>query len=1103
MTQLRFVGDWNVWGAAMTAIGLAAMAWMFYRRQTRSRSGWAYRVLPILRATVVALLVFTLAGPALHHRWIEGQLAKVLLCVDGSQSMTLADPAMEPGRKILLAVRLGMLDEEVLPKDILGARQALQRAKSIRIAAGAEPPQVVEAADAVVRESQAAFEFLDKGSWSSGLFRVEKKGEILYEYWENAQANLDSLNTLKGYPDSPSGSATLALFEGRTNWKDNYVARIRGYVYPPASGNYIFWVQSDDGSRLYLSRDDDPANKQLIAKVSNYVQRGQWDQSPEQKSKPIALTGGQRYYIEAIMAEGGGDDHLSVGWQLPDGRMERPIAGQWLAWVNPSTQPAENRPKILESFRRELVDEARKLRSQAGQQDIAAAWAAWSQAVREWSEQLDQAFNRWAEQFMRTPAEAVVQAVKRLDSMSRLERIETMMQAGDEPLPLRLARQHHVRLARFGGSELETIFEGGVQSTEAEQAWNGGIIPQQPSPVSNLGLGMKAAIAEAQATGKSGTDENLRDRLAVAMFTDGRHNFGVSPVNLARMCMGLGIPVYPIAVGGRNEPVDAAILAADAPAQVFHKDRLKGRLAIQDRLPSGKSFTVRISDGTETLWEQQLKTESNGRRIIDFDFPIEEYLAKQLADQRRELAYQSFPLTLEAQLVGLEGDSIEANNRLPMYSRAIFRHHRALILDGTPRWEYRYVRNLFGRDEKWEVCGVLPDLSIGEGGIRRGKGDEMFPDDREDLLAYDLIVLGDFPARLLKDEEWEWIRDAVRNRGAGLILIDGMRKHLQEYGRTPLADVICVKWTAPEGITNPQTLRLTEKGILRLTEYGVETAALTLGSGDRNNTQVWESLLPPHWLAAVEPLAGAEVLVEAVLGEGTAPAIVWRRYGTGKVLYMAIDETWRWRYRVADEYHIRYWNQVGNLMMARAYAVRDRFASIDTGELVYAPGQSADLRIQLRNPDGKTVTDVQARAHILRDGVRIATIPLEPDAETGEYHGKTAGLTDGSYTVKIEADGYPEEQMIAEGRFFVRMPAVGEMAQTACDESLLAEIALASGGQMLREEDSGQLEEILRPLSEGKVVESETAIWQSPVWFGAIVLLLTIEWILRKRFGML
>jgi len=43
----------------------------------------------------------------------------------------------------------------------------------------------------------------------------------------------------------------------------------------------------------------------------------------------------------------------------------------------------------------------------------------------------------------------------------------------------------------------------------------------------------------------------------------------------------------------------------------------------------------------------------------------------------------------------------------------------------------------------------------------------------------------------------------------------------------------------------------------------------------------------------------------------------------------------------------------------------------------------------------------------------------------------------------------------------------------------------------------------LKLLSEGKVMQSDTALWQSYLWFAAVVLLLTIEWILRKRAGML
>jgi hypothetical protein len=62
---------------------------------------------------------------------------------------------------------------------------------------------------------------------------------------------------------------------------------------------------------------------------------------------------------------------------------------------------------------------------------------------------------------------------------------------------------------------------------------------------------------------------------------------------------------------------------------------------------------------------------------------------------------------------------------------------------------------------------------------------------------------------------------------------------------------------------------------------------------------------------------------------------------------------------------------------------------------------------------------------------------------------------------------------------------------------------VASGGMFLREEDISRLPELLSPFSSGRVVESETLIWQSYWWFAAIVMLLTVEWVLRKRGGLL
>src|SRR5690606_14617200 len=106
---------------------------------------------------------------------------------------------------------------------------------------------------------------------------------------------------------------------------DNYGQRIRGWIQAPATGSYIFWIASDDQGQLYLSSTDRPENVRLIAEVTGATGPRNYETEPGQRSLPVILEEGQFYYIEALMVEGGGADHLSVRWQLPDGTIEDPI----------------------------------------------------------------------------------------------------------------------------------------------------------------------------------------------------------------------------------------------------------------------------------------------------------------------------------------------------------------------------------------------------------------------------------------------------------------------------------------------------------------------------------------------------------------------------------------------------------------------------------------------------------------------------------------------------------------------------------------------------------------------------------------------------------
>ena len=156
----------------------------------------------------------------------------------------------------------------------------------------------------------------------------------------------NSLSALTGspkFPDSPDQVSFLAQLEAPVNVSDAYGERLLGLLLPPLTGFYVLYVASDDEGALYLSTDDNPANKTLIASGpdANVPAPREWNRYPSQRSAPVWLVAGQSYYLEAQMKEGVGGDHLAVAWQLPGGSAPTngaaPIPGTYLAtYANPA-----------------------------------------------------------------------------------------------------------------------------------------------------------------------------------------------------------------------------------------------------------------------------------------------------------------------------------------------------------------------------------------------------------------------------------------------------------------------------------------------------------------------------------------------------------------------------------------------------------------------------------------------------------------------------------------------------------------------------------------------------------------------------------------------
>lgn len=915
-TTLRWAGDWPWWMGLGVGLALAAVAWVLYRRDGREGSPVLRYVLPTLRALAVLMIVLMLSGPVLHHRKVTGELAHLIVALDGSESMQLTDTAMDAGRKIAIAQRLGLL--------------------------------------------------------------------------EGSGASLEMPNAAGKLADARNGAASIAALD------------------PSAQGAAI-----------------DKARAEFAALVND--------------------------------ADG----------LLDKGSKDRDLVNRFRGEV---TGPAR---KLAEMELKAVDDRTRAAAELTRLGELAGRWS------REVSEQFQH-------QLESDPAAAPLRAaLAKFDGMPRSVRVQALLLEGkpEQRLLARLAAQHDVQLVTMDNGVVKQVWQ-----PSSEQSSLPSQLPTPKGEITNLTSGLEFAIGNQGHAGKA----------AVIVISDGQHNAGPAPLDAAKVLGGRKVPVYTIGIGSQVPPRDIAVVRAVVPDSVFHEDRVRGTVVLKEEVPPGLPFTVSVKDGDKVVWQKALVTEGRPSRQVPFEFEVKDIAAARMKEiNAAKSGYELLgaPIALTVSVTGIEGDRELSNNEAPMRFRAVTQKRKILILDGRPRWETRYLRNLFTRDEKWEVSTVIAGTTSDAGFIRGDKPDT-FPNDARLLESYDLIVFGELPKTLLKDEELKWIADFANKRGGAVLFIDGPRGLLRQYVDTPMGPMLPVEWPA-----GSQPIRTGIKS-LSLTERAGGLGAFSLSADLGTNPDTWARLPAPHWLSGAVPLPGAEVLLEAEAGAAKVPAAVLRPFGAGRVYYQAFDDSWRWRYEVADQYHVKFWNQLADFVAEAPFAAKDKYVSLDAGQLTYQPGDNADLRVRLRGADGKPVTDASVDAALYKDGQKVATITLTPDPG-GLYRGKTAALEPGNYEVAVETAAVPEGQLRARTQFTVTARESAERTILSLNEDLLRQISNASGGEYVREERADSLIDKLAPLSAGKVEESDTVLWQDWWWFTPIVALLTIEWIVRKRSGML
>lgn len=187
--------------------------------------------------------------------------------------------------------------------------------------------------------SFAAYAIADPVSHQKSETIAIGSNQLLWERWDKINGTaVSDLTQSDDFPENPTNVTLTTRFEPPKNFGNNFGARARGYLAPPVTGEYTFWIAGDHSGELWLSSDENPANAERIAYFNSPTDPLEWLRFPSQQSGVITLEAGKYYYIEALHKESIGVEHISVAWLVPGGAIEV-IDG---AYLSPFVKKFEN-----------------------------------------------------------------------------------------------------------------------------------------------------------------------------------------------------------------------------------------------------------------------------------------------------------------------------------------------------------------------------------------------------------------------------------------------------------------------------------------------------------------------------------------------------------------------------------------------------------------------------------------------------------------------------------------------------------------------------------------------------------------------------------------
>lgn len=573
---------------------------------------------------------------------------------------------------------------------------------------------------------------------------------------------------------------------------------------------------------------------------------------------------------------------------------------------------------------------------------------------------------------------------------------------------------------------------------------------------------------------------------ALVLLSDGAWNTGRDPTEVARVLGRLGVSVFTVGVGNPEPPRDAAVLDLQAPKEMLLGDELLLTAKIAATGLDSPRLTVQLLQDGQIVQEKPVVAPPSGRPVaVTFSLlPNEPGLKRYVARVPPE-----------------QGEQDESNNSASASINVLEQKIRVLLIESEPRWEFRFLRNALERDTAVEakICLLRPGVGpiVGENYVKQP------PTQKKELGDYDLFILGDVSREGLGDGFLTELADAVRYRGAAVILMAGRRGNYRSLAGTPLAKVLPVLLDSPAGsdaLNQPFNAELTQDGASHL------MTRLAGTSDPRENEDAWSALPAINWSASVGSLApGATALLVhpyRLAGASKLPLLAVQNAGSGKVLFCGIEETWRWRKTVGDKYHYRFWAQAVRWMAKKQFTEGDGRGRISVSRSECGVGEKVDVEALCLDPAGFPLSNAEVFLHVRQPGGSTQKISLHEDAGGwGIYRATFVPTVAGPHVLGLIVSKYGDEPLSSTAKLDATRIDL-EKNFLAQDRAMLRAIAQAGGGKYLEVQQVNELPGLLSAKAARAVLTAEYSPCRHWAFYAILAAVLAVAWLVRKRSGL-